>query len=174
MNTKEAISASKLNSHVTIQQTVKGRGVFAIRKFAQGETVVVGIQIEEVPERTIYSLQMDFNLHVNLDEPACVINHSCDPNTGVRNNQFGGYDFVALRDIEAGEEITFDYETTEYESISVSRCLCKSLSCRGKTLGFKFREQMLRHRYGEYIAGYLKTQSRYGFEGKLASIFPEK
>ncbi|ODG97495.1 hypothetical protein A4S05_13285 [Nostoc sp. KVJ20] len=160
MSTIEAISALKLNSRITIQQTGKGRGVFARQKFAQGETVVVGISIEEVPERTIYSFQMDFNLYVNLDEPAVVINHSCDPNTGVRNNQFGGYDFVALGDIEVGEEITWDYETTEYESIAVRRCLCGSLSCRGKTLGFKFREQMLRDTYGEYIADYLKTKSK--------------
>ncbi len=156
MTTIESISAVKLNSHITIQETAKGRGVFATRKFAQGETVVVGIPIEEVPERTIYSFQMNFNLYVNLDEPAVVINHSCDPNTGVRNNQFGGYDFVALGDIEVGDEITWDYETTEYESIAVRRCLCGSLSCRGKTLGFKFREQMLRDRYDEYIADYLK------------------
>ncbi|MCC5647510.1 SET domain-containing protein [Nostoc sp. CHAB 5824] len=148
------------SSHLTIQETAKGRGVFAKKRFAPGETVVVGIQIEAVPERTIYSVQMDFNLHVHLDEPAILTNHSCDPNTGVRNNQFGGYDLVALGDIEVGEEITWDYETTEYESIAVSRCLCKSLFCREKTLGFKFREQMLRGRYGEYIADYLKTQSK--------------
>ncbi|MEH2149183.1 SET domain-containing protein-lysine N-methyltransferase [Nostoc sp.] len=84
------------------------------------------------------------------------MNHSCNPNTGVRNNQFGGYDFVALSNIEAGEEITWDYETTEYEPIAVFPCLCGSLSCRGNILGFKFREQMLRDRYGEYIADYLK------------------
>ena len=155
------ISASHLHSHVTIQQTAKGRGVFATQKFASGEIVVVGIQIEEIPERTIYSLQMDFHLHVNLDEPARVINHSCTPNTGVRNNQFGGYDFVALYDIKAGEEITFDYETTEYESIAVPQCMCGAESCRGKTLGFKFRETMLRERYGDYIAGYLKTESKH-------------
>ncbi|WP_392531005.1 SET domain-containing protein [Nostoc sp. C117] len=160
MTTIESISAVKLNSHVTIQETAKGRGVFASKKFAQGETVVVGIAIEAVPERTSHSVQMDFNLHINLDEPAIVINHSCEPNTGIRNNQFGGYDFVALGDIEVGEELSWDYETTEYESISVSRCLCGSLSCRGKTLGFKFREQMLRDTYGEYIADYLKTQSK--------------
>ncbi|MBD0389639.1 MAG: SET domain-containing protein [Nostoc sp. C3-bin3] len=160
MNTIESISGAKLDFHVTIQETAKGRGVFAKKKFAKGETVVVGIPTEEVPERTIYSFQMDFNLYVNLNEPAVVVNHSCDPNTGVKNNQFGGYNFVALGDIEAGEEITWDYETTEYESIAIHRCLCESLSCRGKTLGFKFREQMLRDTYGEYIADYLKTQSK--------------
>ncbi|HYW18819.1 MAG TPA: SET domain-containing methyltransferase [Nodularia sp. (in: cyanobacteria)] len=159
MNPIQSISTAKLNSHVTIEQTAKGRGVFATQKFAQGETVVVGIPIEKVTERTIYSFQIDFDLHINLDEPAVVINHSCSPNTGVRNNQFGGYDFVALEDIAAGEEITWDYETTEYESIAVLRCLCGSLSCRGQTLGFKFREQMLRDTYKEYIAGYLKISS---------------
>lgn len=147
------------SSHITIQQTAKGRGVFATRKFVQGETIVVGRPIEEVPERTIYSCQMDFNLHVHLDEPACATNHSCDPNTGVMNNQHGGYNFVALCNIEVGEEITWDYETTEYESIAVSQCLCGSLDCRGKILGFKFREQLLRDRYGIYIADYLKPQS---------------
>ncbi|MFN6487744.1 MAG: hypothetical protein RMX98_033420 [Nostoc sp. DedQUE02] len=65
-----------------------------------------------------------------------------------------------MGDIEARKEITWDYETTEYESIAISRCLCKSLSCRGKTLKFKFREQMLLGTYGEYIADYLKTQSK--------------
>ncbi|MDZ7969480.1 MAG: SET domain-containing methyltransferase [Nostoc sp. DedSLP03] len=160
MTTIESISAVKLNSHITIQQTPKGRGVFVTKKFAQGETVVVGIPIEEVPERTIYSIQINFNCHVKLDEPAIFINHSCDPNTGVKNNQFGGYDFVPLGDIEAGEEISWDYETTEYESIAVRSCLCESLSCRAKTLGFKFREQMLRDTYGEYIADYLKTKSK--------------
>ncbi|MDZ8069060.1 MAG: SET domain-containing protein-lysine N-methyltransferase [Nostoc sp. DedQUE08] len=160
MNRIESISDGKLNSHVTIQQAAKGRGVFATKKFVQGETVVVGILIEEVPERTMYTFQMDFNLHVHLDEPSWIVNHSCNPNTGVRNNQFGGYDYVALCDIEAGEEITWDYETTEYELIIVFGCLCESLSCRGKILGFKFREQILRDRYGEYIADYLKIQSK--------------
>src|SRR5271166_5889100 len=89
--------------------TVKGRGVFAERGFSRGETVVVGRPIRLSPTRTIYSLQMAFDRHVDFDEPGRVINHSCDPNTGVRNNAHGGYDFIALDDIALGEEITFDY-----------------------------------------------------------------
>jgi hypothetical protein len=151
---------SSVELHVKIQDTVKGKGVFAMRKFSQGEIVVVGIFVKEIAERTIFSLQMDFNLHVNVDEPACVINHSCEPNTGVRNNQFSGYDFVALRDINAGEEITFDYETTEYESIAVPHCLCGSIYCRRDIIGYRFRGEILRDRYGDYIADYLKTLDR--------------
>ena len=140
-----------------VQQTPKGRSVFATRDFQEGETVVVGRRIRILLERSIYSLQMDFELHVELDQPACLINHSCQPNTGVRNNPFGGYDFVALVDIATGEEITFDYETTEYISIAVPHCLCSMSNCRGKTRGFQFLDFPIRQRYGNFIADYLKS-----------------
>ena len=37
------------------------------------------------------------------------VNHSCDPNCGIKVNETGAHDFVARKDIEVGEEITFDY-----------------------------------------------------------------
>lgn len=80
---------------IFVKQTEKGRGVFASRYFRKGETVVVGHRVKILPERTTHSLQMDFDLHIELDEPGVLINHSCSPNTGVRNNQFGAYDFVS-------------------------------------------------------------------------------
>jgi hypothetical protein len=142
--------------NVFVKLTSKGKGVFASRNFYKGETVVIGHRIDILTERTNYSLQMDFDLHVELDEPARLINHSCSPNTGVRNNNFGGYDFVALNDISEGYEITFDYETTEYISIAVPECWCNSPNCRLKTRGFKFLPIHIKEQYGEYIADYLK------------------
>ena len=123
---------------IFIQQTEKGRGVFASRGFRKGETVVVGRRVEILPERTIHSLQMDFDLHIELDEPGVLINHSCSPKTGVRNNQFGAYDFVALVDIPSGSEITFDYETTEYISIAIPECCCGSLNVDQRSLDINF------------------------------------
>lgn len=140
---------------IFVKQTEKGRGVFASRYFRKGETVVVGHRVEILPERTSHSLQMDFDLHIELDEPGVLINHSCSPNTGVRNNQFGAYDFVALVDIPAGTEITWDYETTEYISIAIPKCYCGSPECRLKTLGFKFLPVEIKKKYGEFIADYL-------------------
>jgi hypothetical protein len=99
---------SMMNSDIFLKATNKGRSVFASRDFSKGETVVVGRRVEILPDRTMHSLQMDFDLHVELDEPGRLLNHSCSPNTGVRNNQFGGYDFVALVDIPSGREITWD------------------------------------------------------------------
>ena len=38
------------------------------------------------------------------------VNHSCEPNCGIRN----ACGLVALRDIKDGEEITYDYCMTDY------------------------------------------------------------
>src|SRR5512145_2929037 len=56
------------------------------------------------------------------------INHSCEPNAFMQIL----YDhilFIALRDIEAGEEITIDYEQTLHSD--EKRCICGAKTCRG-------------------------------------------
>lgn len=143
---------------VFLVQTHKGRSVFANRNFSVGETVVTGRRVMLLPERTNHSFQVDFDMHIELDEPGRLINHSCSPNTGVRNNKFGAYDFIALVDIPSGCEITWDYETTEYISISIPECGCGASNCRLKTRGFKFLPADIKQKYGEFIADYLKGQ----------------
>jgi hypothetical protein len=145
------------NAHVSVHTAVdKGQGVFAARAFEPGETLITGRRQRLLAGRTIHSLQMETDIHVELDAPARLINHSCMPNTGVRNNRYGGYDFVALRPIAAAEEVTFDYETTEYLSIAVPQCRCGAKECRGRTRGYKYLPAEVRARYGEFIAGYLR------------------
>ena len=56
------------------------------------------------------------------------INHSCRPNAFMQIL----YDhilFIALRDIEVGEEITIDYESTLHPDDK--RCICGAPTCRG-------------------------------------------
>src|SRR6266487_6381898 len=56
------------------------------------------------------------------------INHSCEPNVYMKIS-YGHILFIALRDIEAGEEITIDYESTLHSDRK--RCGCRAQSCRG-------------------------------------------
>ncbi|MGH3550650.1 MAG: SET domain-containing protein-lysine N-methyltransferase [Pseudonocardiaceae bacterium] len=119
----------------------KGRGVIALRGFRLAELVVVGRAVAVLPERTTHSFQKDWDTHVELDAPARFMNHSCQPNTGVVDNSQNGYDFVALRGIQPGDELTWDYETTEYVSIAVPRCLCAAAGCRMSIRGYRFRCQ---------------------------------
>jgi SET domain-containing protein len=56
------------------------------------------------------------------------INHSCEPNAFMQI-LYGHILFIALRDIQAGEEITIDYESTLHSD--TKRCVCGATTCRG-------------------------------------------
>ena len=56
------------------------------------------------------------------------INHSCEPNSYMKV-VYGHILFLALRDIQPGEEITIDYEETLHSDRK--RCNCAQASCRG-------------------------------------------
>ncbi len=148
----------KLGRDLTLRRIrSKGIGIFIEREFKKGELVVRGRPVSKTKVRTDYSFQIGFNSHVELDEPARLINHSCDPNLGIRNNNLGGYDFVAIKQIKPGEELGWDYCTTEYSSLVMKgSCLCGSKNCRSKIGGYITLSQEQRERYREFIADYLK------------------
>lgn len=56
------------------------------------------------------------------------INHSCGPNTFMRRYR-NLVEFYALRDIEAGEELTCDYGESHHNG--TRPCTCGSARCRG-------------------------------------------
>ena len=66
-----------------------------------------------------------------MSEPAVYMNHSCDANTRPTLNALGAYDFIATRDIQAAEELTFDYRETETEISSGFDCRCGAATCIG-------------------------------------------
>ncbi len=134
-----------------------GRGEFARRRLKKGGLVVCGKPVKGALFRTDYSFQVDKEKHVDLDEPARLINHSCNPNLGIASNEFGGYNFIAMRNIKAGDEITWDYCMSEYESIAIkNRCLCGSKICRGKISGYQALPKKIRKKYNNFIADYIR------------------
>lgn len=136
----------------------KGLGVFASKPFKEGVLVVVGRLERIVKGRTDYSFQVEVNKHVQLDKPARLINHSCEPNLGVRNNKFGGYSFVAIKNIGAGEELTWDYCMTEFVSIAVKdNCMCRSNKCRTRISGYVCLPIDVKNRYNNFVASYLRS-----------------
>lgn len=135
----------------------KGLGVFAAREFVRGETVIVGRAIESPAERTRMSVQLDWARHVEMDAPATLLNHSCAPNLGVRENQWCAYDFVALRDILVGDELAFDYAMTEHSLVASLSCRCGSASCQGEIRPWGHRDDEWREQNAKWIAPYLRV-----------------
>jgi uncharacterized protein len=76
-----------------------------------------------------YLFGLDDETHViDGDGVAAFINHSCDPNC--ESDEIDGHVWIiALRDIAAGEELTYDY--CLYDGDDESPCACGAATCRG-------------------------------------------
>ena len=73
-------------------------------------------------------------------------NHSCDPSCGLRVHS-QGFDMIALRDLAAGDELTYDYSTHQEHPGGEIICLCGAASCRGVVRNFSTLPPALRRRY---------------------------
>jgi hypothetical protein len=61
---------------------------------------------------------------------AAFINHSCDPNCEADEIK-GRVWIIAARDIQAGEELTYDYNLYDGDLDDPSPCFCGACNCRG-------------------------------------------
>lgn len=112
---------------------VKGRGVFALRPIPAG-TRVLPIAGRVLPSDQLtddlLAMQIGPDLWLCSDGSSLDdrINHSCDPNLGFLH---GDPVLYALRDVAAGEEVTWDYSTSIAEAGWSLACACESANCRG-------------------------------------------
>ena len=137
----------------------KGLGLFASRDFAAGDLVMSSKPAVTTKTRDSHTVQIDWDRHILMDLPAVLINHSCDANVGILNNKSNdAYDFWAIRPITEGEELTWDYEASEWELSTPFDCGCGSPMCRKKLRGFKDNGDIIRQQYGEYYAAFLKEK----------------
>lgn len=90
------------------------------------------------------------------DEPADFINHSCNPNAGLR----GQVVLVAMRPIASGEEITFDYAMADSTPYDEFVCACGAENCRGKVTAEDWRRPDLQERYRGYFSAYLQRRMK--------------
>jgi SET domain-containing protein len=73
---------------------------------------------------------------------AAFVNHSCDPNC--ESDQLKGRVWIiAIRDIAAGEELTYDYNIYDAEPGEDASCHCGAPNCRGTML---CEEEVARHK----------------------------
>lgn len=120
---------------------LSGKGTFTdshIKKGAyittlKGERLVTD-EVEERIKKGIEHiddpLQIGEGIYLDLDEASRTINHSCNPNSGIK----GVSDLYAIADIQQGEEITYDYSTTVGidvpKNIWSMKCNCAEPTCR--------------------------------------------
>lgn len=81
-------------------------------------------------------------------------NHSCDPNTGFKSEIC----LVAMREIRAGEELTFDYAMCTTSDFGNMKCDCGSRNCRGYIKGDDWKISELQERYRGYFQPYIQAK----------------
>jgi hypothetical protein len=122
-----------------VRSDIHGYGVVATRAFAAGEIVCFGDGVQYAPEDDFddtYALILDGptgDVLWDLVDQTRWLNHSCDPNSEVRSRWDAEAGcmiawWVALRAIEPGEEVTYDYA---FVPDVAEPCACGAARCRG-------------------------------------------
>ena len=134
----------------------KGEGVFATKSFKVGDIAMIGVIKEVLSGNHSHASQIGVNEYVLHAGLISKVNHSCDPNCGIRVNVTGAHDFVAMKEISINEEITFDYAMRNYTIDHFPKqCMCGSWRCRVKITGWKDLPDQEKMEYEGFVAPYL-------------------
>ena len=146
---------------------IDGRGLFAREAISEGEAVVVkgGYvmtrgQRDEVGRRLgPAEIQVAEDLFIGPVTSAereggmMHLNHSCEPNLGLQ----GQIAFVAMREIAADEELTFDYAMTDDEDYEME-CNCGAPACRRVITGRDWMKAEVQRRYDGYFSWFIQRK----------------
>jgi SET domain-containing protein len=155
-----------LNPKARSRQIDEGEfGVFAVNAIDQGETIAVfgghlcdGAELRGLPEvRQSHSIQVEEDLYLVPDEEVDegdLINHSCEPNCGLRGSSI----LVTMRAVAPGEQLTYDYATSDGSHYDEFTCFCGTATCRDKVTGNDWTIPELQERYRNWFSPYLQRR----------------
>lgn len=151
----------------TVKRTspIQGRGLFARAAISAGEIVAVkgGAIMDSASFALVRDavspaeIQIEDGLYIapasaeEIEANILCLNHSCDPNVGVR----GQITFVAMRDIQADAELTIDYAMIDGDPAEQMECCCGAGECRTIVTGNDWRLPDLQQRYAGYFSRYI-------------------
>ena len=129
-----------------------GAGVYATRRIRKGQLVLeyTGPRISAEESEGMYGdneITYLFGLQdgktvIDGFGMAAFVNHSCTPNCETDEID-GRIWIIALRDIRAGEELTYDYNLYDAEPGDLAPCYCGTTNCRGTMFS---EDELRRHR----------------------------
>lgn len=137
------IGGAQLISPVEIRDDEGFKGVFAAAEIP-AHSLIINLKGAISTEVSRYSVQVGENEHLNLPDGMVTVidpgyfwkylNHSCAPNGYINTAE---RTFRALRQIRTGEEVTFNYLTTEDDMAAPFQCDCTAAQCFGLIRGRK-------------------------------------
>jgi hypothetical protein len=150
---------------VTEKSEIEGKGLVADRLIAQGE-VIWQLEPDEVryhPSEILtwpkekqsqfnrYGFQCGEEEFVFVGGIDRYMNHSCDPNTWWEDELI----LAARRDIQPGEEVTYDYATLDILLEYQMSCSCGNVCCRRVITNKDYLKPAWQKQYGRHLPGYV-------------------
>jgi len=158
--------------------TPKGVGVFAITKMKKYTKVFEGIHMEDfkhmisweeyrkLPKLTQQKIiafcvgtPQGFvppdNLDFNSLSIEWYLNHSCEGNVGFNNRG----DFVTIKNIKSGDELTYDYRLVESNPKFKMQCSCGTSKCSKLITGVDWKLLTNNPKKFQFMHPYLKKTS---------------
>lgn len=151
------------------ESPTSGLGVFATEPIRQNELVAVwgGIvytrdEVDKfssvVNNFATQTLQIAEGFYLKSNSLTAIddskrFNHSCDPNIGVK----GQILVLARRDIAVGDELCFDYETTDVH-LDGLECKCGSSKCRKKLYGTSWLDRDFQQANQSWFSWYMQEK----------------
>jgi hypothetical protein len=107
--------------------------------------IVISLErdVTRIPIPTATSIQVGVNEHID-GVPTLYLNHSCEPNVFVDARTLN---VIAIRDIQAGEDIQFFYPANEWHMSVPFECTCGTRSCLKLISGAQELDRMVLRRY---------------------------
>lgn len=137
-----------------------GRGLFANTRFKKDQvlfTVEGKLKFESYDSKywigaRWFGIDDKTWLSTSRNGYAYYLNHSCNPNSGIRDKVV----IVAMRDIKKGEEITLDYSITEADPYWKMKCKCGNRNCRSIIRSIQFLPEEVYERYEPFVPEFLR------------------
>lgn len=154
--------APRRSGRISVRCVDDSYGVYAEVPINADEVVFI-MEGETTATPSRISVQIGMDTHIDIDsealqDPAGVpegffwqyLNHSCEPSVYIK-----GRSIYAMRPLQPGDHITFDYNTTELHMASPFACECGSVHCLETIRGFAHLSPAQRQRIEPYVASYL-------------------
>lgn len=152
---------------------IEGKGLFARELIKKGEIIWKGptaeksyrlSEIKKWPQKKqdtfdFYAYQTGKDtytgpLNGKPKDPSLYMNHSCDPNSWFSGDNL----LLARRDIKRGQEVTYDYETSDTDTGWSMQCRCGSQHCRKILDGRAYLKKTFQKTYKNHVLSHIRAR----------------
>lgn len=157
--------------HITVAVEVRelgatiGQGLFLRECVAAGDIIAVFggfpthvTRFRELPsDRQRHAIQVGDEIFMVGGEQRSLgdfVNHSCNPTTHL----VGEVTLAASRDLDIGEQLTYDYATSDSTPYDEFECECLADRCRGKVTGEDWMNPAVQEQYRGRFSPYLQRR----------------